>query len=166
MRLITVVACTVAALQPISAQVRRIPSSADRPKDGVAISLQVGAERYDFTGQGTCEYGAEGSIYDTPAQSWMVQQSDGGRSLALVFWRPVNKSADMMSLNVSTGKTSHDVDTVKGPGRTAKGSGSVVLAPSGKGGTLTINATASGGAKISGTVKCDAFTPRVAVAGD
>jgi hypothetical protein len=58
------------------------------------------------------------------------------------------------------------VNTLKAkPSDTVKGSGTVALATAGKGGTFTINATTDNGAKISGTIKCEAFTTRAAVAG-
>jgi hypothetical protein len=160
---VTGAATTVAA----AAQVRSVSSStAQSAKVGVAITLQAGGERYDFIGQGSCQHAAQGSIYNTPAESWTVQQNDGNRSLFVVLWRPIKKSEDMVSLTVSTGKTSYIIDTVKAPGRLTKGTGSVSFVANPKGGSLTINGTTASGAKVSGTIKCDAFTPRVAVAGD
>jgi len=44
--------------------------------------------------------------------------------------------------------------------------GIVTLAREGKGGTFTLAVTTARGATVSGTIKCDAFTPPFAEAGD
>jgi hypothetical protein len=55
------------------------------------------------------------------------------------------------------------VSTVRGGQVT--GSGKVTFEPSGKGGTFRVDATAADGTSISGTIRCDAFTPHVAEGG-
>jgi phage tail sheath gpL-like len=83
--------------------------------------------------------------------------------LNLSMWRPKNGSGDMVSLSVSTGKTSKTVSTVRGAA--VAGSGKVTLAATGKGGVFTVDAKAADGTAITGTIKCDAFAPHIAEGG-
>jgi hypothetical protein len=98
---------------------------------------------------------------------WSVQHSQEGRNLALTVWRPRSAGEAMLNLSITAAGKSYDVSTVKvGQQGSPSGTGTVTFAPAGKGGTFTINATAASGAKIVGTVTCDAFTPLVAEGGD
>ncbi len=57
--------------------------------------------------------------------------------------------------------------SVKPGGESAVGgSGKVVLAPSGSGGTFTIKATTANGAAIIGTIQCSAFKAAIAEGGN
>jgi hypothetical protein len=113
-----------------------------------------------------CEHVPQGSIYDTVAERWSVRQQGTGRNLNLNLWHPLAGAADMVTMSVSTGGKRHDVDTVKKPqSNQTTGSANVKFVPQGNGGTFSIDATASSGAKISGTIKCDAFTAVTPVAG-
>jgi hypothetical protein len=130
------------------------------------IALSVGGVAYNFSGQAMCEHVPQGSIYDTVAERWSVRQQDNGRNLSLNLWHPLSGGADMVTMSVSTAGKRHDVDTVKKPqSNQTTGSATVKFVPQGKGGTITIDATAGSGAKISGTIKCDAFTAVTPVAG-
>ena len=151
----------------LSAQRRPAGSAPQEQKVGLAIDLRVNGVPYTFKGQGVCEHLAKGSIYDTPAERWSVQHNATGQNMNLTLWRPLKGGGDMVTLSVQSGGKSHDVNTVKGPQATqTTGSGSVRFAPEGAGGTFAVEATAASGAKISGTVKCDAFTASQAVAGN
>ena len=70
----------------------------------------------------------------------------------------------MISLYVTTGGKSYSVNTV-GTGRNTVGSGKVIFTPAGPGGTFAVDATAVNGARITGTLKCGAFTAIVAEGG-
>ncbi len=86
----------------------------------------------------------------------------------LTVWKPTANGSEtmMMSLNLSAAGKSYVVDTVKGGSKSkTKGSGSIAFEAAGQGGTFTLNAATASGAKISGTVKCDAFVTREAVSG-
>jgi hypothetical protein len=73
----------------------------------------------------------------------------------------------MMSLGVSSGSKSHNVNTVKvGTHTDTQGTGTVKFEPAAQGGTFTIDATAADGAKITGTVKCESFTAATAEGGN
>jgi hypothetical protein len=149
---------------PGAGQVRRQPGAAPPDaKVGTTIALTVGATAYQFTGQAKCEHLSRGSIYNTVAERWSVNQSENGRSLMLNMWKPVAGGDNLITLYVTTGGKNQVVDT---GAPTKKGSGTVTLTPEGKGGTFTINATTDSGAKVSGTIKCDAFTASEAVAGN
>jgi hypothetical protein len=64
----------------------------------------------------------------------------------------------MLTLNVTVGKDTHSVSTVKvGENGVALGSATAKLERSGSAGTLTIDATDPKGVKITGTVTCAAF---------
>jgi hypothetical protein len=149
---------------------------AQRPSPGAAasgtqvavtIALQIGSEAYKVTGQGTCHHTARAGIYDTPAEQWSVQQSEGSRSLALTMWRPKKAPGDMLSLAVTTGGKSHQVSTVKvGQSGSLIGAGTVTLASAAQGGTFTIDATTAERTRITGTITCAAFTAPRPVAGD
>jgi hypothetical protein len=96
-----------------------------------------------------------------------VQQADGARSLSLTVWRPLAGGEDMITLSVSDGARRADVNTVKGRQQTqTTGSGTVKLAPVGKGGTFTIDAKTTSGGAIAGTITCERFTVSTPVAGD
>jgi hypothetical protein len=161
---LTVILLSVSA----TAQRRPTGSTPQEKKVRVAIDMRVDNVPYTFTGEATCEHLAKGSIYDTLAERWSVQQQgDNGRSLSLTLWRPLAGGANMLTLALSTGGKRYDVDTVKKPKPSqASGSGTVRLAPEGMGGTITIEATTASSAKINGTIKCDSFTTSNPVAGD
>jgi hypothetical protein len=73
----------------------------------------------------------------------------------------------MLSLAITDGTTSHRVSTVKGGSApSASGTGTVTLMPAEKGGTFNVAATTTGGTKIAGTVRCEAFTAPVVAGGD
>jgi hypothetical protein len=132
----------------------------------VAIALRVDGQPYQFDGNASCQHAPMAAIYGVVAEMWTVQQSEGRRSIALTMWRPKDAPGDWLSLSVRGGGKSHTVSTVKAPGATVQGSGTVTLAPSGAGGTFTIEATAATGAAIAGTMKCSAFTPAIAEGGN
>src|SRR5688572_11276990 len=115
MRSISLLFLTVILLS-VSATAQRHPagSTPQEKKVGVAIDMRVDNVPYTFTGEGTCEHLAKGSIYDTLAERWSVQQQgDNGRSLSLTLWRPLAGGANMLTLALSTGGKRYDVDTVK-----------------------------------------------------
>ena len=155
----------MALIWSMQASAQRRPTGSQEKKVGVAIDLRVSGAAYTFKGEATCDHLAKGSIYDVVAERWSVRQNDGDRSLNFSLWRPTGGTADMVTLNVSMGGKRFDVSTVKSP-QGASGSGSVKLAPQGAGGTFTIDATTASAARITGTVKCDAFTAAETVAGD
>lgn len=148
---------------PHAAQRRPMGTAPEETTTNVTISLQVGAAAYNFTGQAKCDHLDKGSIYDVVAERWSVEQQEGPNNLTLSVWKPLAGGENLINLYVSSGGKSHQVSTT---GPTKEGSGTILLAPRGKGGTFTIKATAKDGAAISGTVKCEAFVPAMAVAGN
>lgn len=156
-------ASVAAAQSPI----RRTPGAPADDEVGMNIALQVGGATYQFSGRGECGHEPKGYIYATPAKMWTVRQSEGPRSVTLTFWSPASGGADMFNLYVTSGGKSHQTNTVTGKDAgPTKGSGTVTFAPAGTGGVFTVNATAASGAKISGTIKCDAFRAIVAEGGN
>jgi hypothetical protein len=156
------VALTVSALAVVAAPLiaqKQKPQDPEGPDQKVAltIALQVGAQRYDFTGQGSCLLIPEGSIYDAPAAMYSVRQTGAKQRFNMTMYR-LKAGGDMLTMNVTFGSTTHSVSTVKvGTSGAPIGSGTVKLETAGSGGTLTIDATSAKGVKIAGTVKCDAF---------
>ena len=149
-------------------QQRRAPAASfdqaqGRPKVPMQVSLKIGAQGYESSTPGTCTHAPVASIYQVLSELWSAQQSEGGRSLSLAFWRPKDGSADMVSLSITSGPSSHRVSTVRGT--PLAGSGKVMLQPSGKGGVFTVDAKTPDGAAISGTIKCEVFAPHVAEGG-
>ena len=158
-----VIATTVVA----GAQAQRT-AAAQRtdPTVAAAIALTAGADAYNFTGRAKCTYAPIAGIYDLRAEQWRVEQAGDAGSVTLTFWHPAS-GADMFTLALAAGTARAAVNTVKvGANGTVEGSGTVTLARQGKGGTFTVAATTAKGAKISGTIKCDAFTPAIAEGGD
>jgi hypothetical protein len=143
---------------------RRLPGSQEK-KVGVAVDLKVNGTPYTFKGDASCDHLAKGSIYDIAAERWSARQDDNGRNINLSLWRPAGGAGDMVTLNVYMDGKRYDVSTVKSP-QGPSGSGSVKLTPEGTGGTFTIDVTTASAAKITGTIKCDAFPASEAVAGD
>jgi hypothetical protein len=164
--LVIAFAATVSAAAA-SAQARRA-APAQPARAGsvpVAIALNAAGTQYAFAGQGTCEATEQASIYGKPAALRTVRQQDGDHSVSLTFWHP-RDGADMFSLVVSVSGKTHQVSTVKvGQQGEAKGSGSAVFKNEGQGGLFRIDATASDGAKITGTIKCGGFSSPMPVAG-
>jgi hypothetical protein len=166
-RMIMMIAVVLALAESGAIAQVRVPRTQVESKVPVTIALQIGTESYKYTGQGTCRHATVASIYDMPAEQWTMEASDGPRSVTLTLWRPKKGGSDMVSFAASTAGKEHVVDTVKvGDRGSVQGSGSATLVPAGKGGTFTIEAIAADGAKINGTIKCDAFSAREAVAGD
>src|SRR5688572_25841394 len=163
------VLCFAAALTfaaPVSAQRRPAGSAPQEASVGATIALDVAGTAYQFSGQAVCQHLLRGSIYDIPAARWSVRHNEAARDLSLTVWRP-QSGGDMVTLAINIGGKRHDVNTVKAPKATSvTGSATVKFAPEGKGGTFTLNATAGSGAAITGTIKCEAFTTPVAVAGN
>ncbi len=132
-------------------------------KTNVTIALNVGASAYKFSGPAKCEHLPKGSIYNTVAERWTVQQEDGGRNLSLTVWKPLAGGENLITLYIAEGGKRQDVQTT-GPKK--QGSGTITFDQAGRGGVFTIAAISAAGAKISGTVKCDAFTDAMVEGGD
>ena len=157
--------CFALAASDVMAQVR-VPRTPADAKVSVTIALEIGSESYKYTGPGTCGHALQASIYDLPAEQWTMEGADGVRNVTLTLWQPKQGAGNMVSFVVNTGGKTHVVNTVNVSGRgSVRGSGTATLAPAGNGGTFTINATAADGAKISGTIKCDAFLAPAPVGG-
>ncbi len=161
----TVLSFAVALVMTSAASAQR-PSPPAMPAEvDVAITLQVGAQRYQFEGKATCQHAPVASIYSVMAEMWRVEQSDGQRSLTLTLWRPKNASGEMFSLGVNNGAKSYVVNTVKISGDAVQGSGRITLTTSGGGGTFKINSTAANSVAITGIIHCSAFTQPMAEGG-
>lgn len=141
---------------------RRVPGQT-QPTQSVQATLKVGGTTYQSSEAGRCTYAPVASIFKAVAEMWSVQQNAGQRSLALTLWKPKDGSGDMVTLSVTIGNLSNQVNTVRGGATT--GSGKVTLERSGNGGTFTVDAKTSTGTAISGTIKCDAFAPHTAEGG-
>jgi hypothetical protein len=142
---------------------RRAPGQAPATQ-GIQTSLKVGNQAHQSNEPGKCTHAPVASIYQVMSQMWSVQQSSQGRSLSMTFWRPKDASADMLTLSISNGDGSYDVNTVRG-GQPAEGSAKVTFEKSGAGGTFTLDARTKDGKVINGTIKCDAFAPHTAEGG-
>ena len=146
----------------ISAQ--RRPAGEAQVKQAIQVSLKVGGQTYQSSEPGRCTHAPIASIYQIVSEMWSVQQSQQTRSLSLTFWKPKDGSGDMVTLSVSTGNSSHEVNTVRGGGTTS-GSAKVTFAKTGNGGTFTVEAKGKDGAPITGTITCNAFAPHAAEGG-
>ena len=145
---------------------RRMPDTPAGDEVGVAIALQAGGDSYQFNGQATCTQEPKGYIYGLPAHLRTIEQSDGQRSISLTLWSPAKK-ATMFTLHLSSRGKSYETDTVTGENAgPTSGSGTVTFAPAGAGGTFTVNATTAKGAKVTGTIRCDAFRTAIAEGGN
>ena len=157
----------IALYAPAVIAQRRAAGVPSGPTVPLTIALKVGGDAYRLTGQGKCQHAAQASIYDVPAEQWSVQHSEGARNLSLTMWRPKKGTGDMLTLAVTTGARSYGVNTVKADqSAPARGSGTISVAPAGKGGTFTIDAVTPEGAPITGTITCEAFTAPMPEGGD
>jgi hypothetical protein len=145
----------------VDAQVRR--AQPGRSQVQVTIELKIGPDALKAAGSGACTHAPQASIYDLRAQLRAVRFAVSGQSVQLSFWDPLDGSEDMFTLAASTGTNARSVSTVRGGN--AKGSGTAVFEPAGKGGTFRIDARTADGIPIAGTIKCDAFTPHMAEGG-
>ena len=150
------------AVSSVTEAQRRVPGQA--PTQRIEAALKLGSEAYSSSEPGKCTHAPAASIYQVASELWSVQQSAEGRSLSLSFWRPKDGSADMVTLSVTSGKTSHQINTVRVGGGTS-GSGKVTLDKTGEGGTFTVDAKTASGVPVTGTIKCDSFAPHVAEGG-
>jgi hypothetical protein len=117
------------------------------------ISLQVGSQKYSASGAGECKHAPRASIYNIPAALYSVSHRGGKDSLHLTVWQPADGKANMISLSLAAGGKTYVVDTVKDK----KGSGKAAVESSGRAGTITLDAVAASGEKISGKIQCRAF---------
>jgi hypothetical protein len=108
----------------ITAQ-RRAPGQA-QANQGIQVALNAGGTTYQSSEAGKCTHAPVASIYNTVSEMWSVQQNSQGRSLALTLWKPKDGSGDMVTLSLTNGNVSHQVNTVRGGGATA-GSGKVTM---------------------------------------
>lgn len=144
-----------------------IPLAASAQEEvGLAITLQVAGQPYQFQGKAACAHASVASIYNVMSEMWSVRQIDPRRAIMLTLWHPKNMSGDMFSLSVQIGNEGYIVNTVNsGKRRSVPGSGKVSFTTSGAGGTFTINAKTDDGDTITGTMKCSAFTAPMAEGG-
>jgi len=133
-------------------------------KVDVSIELKAAEQTFTFNGKGECSYEPVAYIYGTKAQLWKVEGRNAKGSASLTLWRPAAGSGDMISLYATTGGKSYTVNTV-GTGGNAVGSGKVTFTPVGRGGTFTIDAATASGGRITGSLKCGAFTAVVVEGG-
>ena len=155
-----IVALTFATSVMHADQIRRRGGESTQSQVPLEVSLKVGSGAYNAKGQGSCTHAPMASIYGVLSQMWSVRQQANGRSVSLTLWKPSDGSASMFSLSVDE----TTISTVRGG--QVMGGGTVTLAPAAKGGTFTVNAKAKTGEAITGTIKCDAFTPAIAEGGD
>jgi len=113
------------------------------------ISLQVGTQTYQSSGQGECKSAPRASIYNIPAALTSVSHRAGANSLNLSLWQPTDGKAAMLTLSVTTGGKTYLVDTVK----EKKGSGRAVRDNL----TIVVDAVAASGEKITGKIQCRSF---------
>jgi hypothetical protein len=156
----TAIAVTTTAVLTNATQVRRQPP--ERASVPIEVALKIAGEAYSVKGQGSCTHAPQASIYDIRSQMWTVRHEEGERSFQLTLWKPADGSPSMFNI-ASSGKRNLTISTVRGG--QVSGSGTVTLAPSAKGGTFTIDAKTKGGEAVTGTFKCDAFTPAIAEGG-
>ena len=142
-------------------QVRR--QSREPVRVPMEVALKTSGIPYDAKGQGSCTHARQAAIYGVLSEMWSVRHEADGRSMQLTLWKPKDGSAQMFSLSVN-GKTNATVTTVRGG--QPSGSGTVSLEASGKGGAFTVDAKDKSGTSITGTIKCEAFTPAIAEGGD
>lgn len=163
-RVLVVGTLAVAAATVGHAQ-RRVPAPGSETVP-VVIALKADGKAYNFSGQAKCTHAPVAAIYGLRAERWTVDRSESGALPAtLALWHPAS-GPDLVSLSFTIGDTRHDFSTIKvGSNGKVEGSGTITLAREGKGGTFTVNATSASGAKLTGTVKCDAFTPAFAEGG-
>ncbi len=162
------VLCLCAAFWPVlagMAQIRRAPGAQADTKVDISITLKRTGQAYEFSGKGECTYAPVAFIYGIRAQLWRVEQNSSSGSVILTFWRPADGSGDMFTIDMSVGGKSDLVSTVNKGGASAQGSGKMGFTSSGAGGTFTIDAKATNGANIAGTIKCSAFRPATAEGG-
>jgi hypothetical protein len=155
-----VAALAVACSAAVAADQRRAPG--ERPGVAMEVSLKAGGSTLASTEPGTCTHAPKASIYGVMAEMWAARQSSEGRSVQLTLWKPADGSAQLFSLSVNDTQNL----TVSTVPQQASGSGTVALAPAGKGGTFTIEAKAKSGETIAGTIRCEAFTAAIAEGGN
>jgi hypothetical protein len=164
------IVCYAAAmlmLSTSSAAQRRPATAPQEDKVSIAVDLRVNGAPYAFKGQAACHHLAKGSIYDTLAERWSVQQNAGGNNMSLTLWRPVKGTGDMVTLSITSGGKRYDVSTVKAPQATRNtGTGTVRFTRQGAGGIFAVEAATVSGAKITGTITCEKFTVPEVVAGN
>ena len=129
----------------------------------IQVSLKIGGQAFESSAAGKCTYAPKASIYGVVSELRAVELSADGRSTNLTWWHPLDGSADMVNLSVSSGSGSHNISTVKGGQMT--GSGTVKFEKAGNGGIFTVDAKTARNVAISGTIKCDSFAPHVAEGG-
>ena len=113
------------------------------------ISLQVGSHKYPAGGQAECKSAPRASIYNIPAALTSVSHRAGKDSLNLSLWQPADGKPAMLTLSVTTGGKTYIVDTVKD----RKGSGKATRDDR----TISIDAVAASGEKITGRIQCRSF---------
>ena len=113
------------------------------------ISLQVGPHKYAASGPAECKSAPRASIYDIPASLTSVSHRAGKDSLNLSLWQPADGKPAMLTLSVTTGGKTYLVDTVKDK----KGSGKATRDER----TISIDAVAASGEKITGRIQCRSF---------
>jgi hypothetical protein len=119
------------------------------------VALEVGGKKFQSSGPAECKAAQQASIYGIPAALYSVSQNVPNRqSLRLSVWQPKSGAPTMLSLSLWDGKKTYAVDTVKGGSKKdTRGSGNASVS----GTTITLDAVAASGEKITGKIQCRAF---------
>jgi len=142
-------------------QIRRQPPAAVQIP--IHVSLKIAGEAFESSAAGKCTHAPKASIYNVLSELRSVELSADGRSTNLTWWHPLDGSADMVNLSISSASGSHSVSTVKGG--QVMGSGTVTFEKVGSGGIFTVDVKTAKNVAISGTIKCDSFAPHLAEGG-
>src|SRR5512141_752552 len=110
MTLVLLIALSLAAT-PDAVQRRPMGAPAQDAKTNATIALTVGASAYSFSGPAECEHLPKGSIYNTIAERWSVQQRDGARNLSLTLWKPLAGGESLITLSIANAGKRQDVQT-------------------------------------------------------
>ena len=119
------------------------------------VALEVAGRKIQASGAGECKAAPQASIYGVNAALFMVSQNvPNKQTLNLSVWQPKDGSPGMLSFRLWDGKNTYTVDTVKGGSKKdTKGSGNATVS----GTTITLDAVAASGEKITGRIQCRSF---------
>jgi hypothetical protein len=147
---------------------RALPRGGGETEAPTRLSIRVGDQEYEFSGNARCVHAPRAALFDKPAKNWTVQVAPGTRgglrSLALTIWRFDGAPARQgFSLNVEVGSTSHRISTLDGdPGQ---GRGEATLTARGAGGQIEVTGRTERGTSIRATIDCARFAAPYAVGG-
>jgi len=131
----------------------------------VKLTVTVGSRTETLRGTGECGHEPRAFLDGAEASLWMASYNQGGRHVALSYWRMGGGAGtDQFTLFVTSGSASHQISTVKSG--EPLGTGQLSFQPTAQGGRFQVKGKDQDGAALSASIECARFGRIIAEGGE